>query len=165
MLDIKNFNAALDQLASEKGISKEKILETIDMALAAAYKRDYGKKTQLIRAKFDIATGKAEFWQVKLVVDESMIKSEEEIAVELAESQGIQASPPQSAGLGGETEKWTVKEAAREALGGESESKKGRQGGPATIRRFGRGNRKMDCKRGGSGSFGRRKRNRRGWRN
>ncbi|KKS99768.1 hypothetical protein A3B05_00225 [Candidatus Giovannonibacteria bacterium RIFCSPLOWO2_01_FULL_43_160] len=121
MLDIKNFNAALDQLASEKGISKEKILETIDMALAAAYKRDYGKKTQLIRAKFDIATGKAEFWQVKLVVDESMIKSEEEIAVELAESQGIQASPPQSAGLGGETEKWTVKEAAREALGGESE--------------------------------------------
>ncbi|KKT20699.1 MAG: Transcription elongation factor NusA [Candidatus Giovannonibacteria bacterium GW2011_GWC2_43_8] len=118
MLDIKNFNAALDQLASEKGISKEKILETIDMALAAAYKRDYGKKTQLIRAKFDIATGKAEFWQVKLVVDESMIKSEEEIS-----------------------------------------------GEPATIRRFGRGNRKMDCKRGGSGSFGRRKRNRRGWRN
>ncbi len=112
MLDIKNFNAALDQLASEKGISKEKILETIDMALAAAYKRDYGKKTQLIRAKFDIATGKAEFWQVKLVVDESMIKSEKEIAEEeaaKAEGQEIKS------------ERQETREAAREALGGESE--------------------------------------------
>ena len=82
MLDIKNFNSALDQLASEKGISKEQIMETIDLALAAAYKRDYGKKAQIVRAKFDPQTGKAEFWQVKLVVDESMIKSEEEIAAE-----------------------------------------------------------------------------------
>lgn len=82
MLDIKNFNAALDQLAQEKGISKEKIMETIDLALAAAYKRDYGKKSQIVRAKFDPATGGTEFWQVKLVVDESMIKSEEEIAAE-----------------------------------------------------------------------------------
>ena len=112
MLDIKNFNAALDQLASEKGISKEKILETIDMALAAAYKRDYGKKTQLIRAKFDIATGKAEFWQVKLVVDESMIKSEEEIAEEeatKAEGQEIKS------------ERQETREAAREALGADGE--------------------------------------------
>ena len=112
MLDIKNFNAALDQLASEKGISKEKILETIDMALAAAYKRDYGKKTQIVRAKFDIATGKAEFWQVKLVVDESMIKSEEEIAEEeaaKAEGQEIKS------------ERQETREAAREALGVESE--------------------------------------------
>src|SRR3989339_587911 len=120
MLDIKNFNAALDQLASEKGISKEKILETIDMALAAAYKRDYGKKTQLIRAKFDIATGKAEFWQVKLVVDESMIKSEEEIAAEetaKAEGQDIQS------------ERQETREAAREALGEPADSLGNQAGG------------------------------------
>ena len=112
MLDIKNFNAALDQLAAEKGISKEKILETIDMALAAAYKRDYGKKTQIVRAKFDIATGKAEFWQVKLVVDESMIKSEEEIAEE--EAAKIEGQEIKS-------ERQETREAAREALGMESE--------------------------------------------
>ncbi len=82
MLDIKNFSMALDQLAEEKGISKEKIIETIDLALAAAYKKDYGEKPQVIRAKFDPQTGKAEFWQVKTVVDETMIKSEEEIAAE-----------------------------------------------------------------------------------
>ena len=84
MLDIKNFGMALDQLADEKGISKEKIVETIEMALAAAYKKDYGEQPQIIRAKFDLATGKAEFWQVKTVVDDTIIKSEEEIATEEA---------------------------------------------------------------------------------
>lgn len=84
MLDIKNFGMALDQLAEEKGISKEKIIETIEMALAAAYKKDYGEKPQVIRAKFDPVSGKAEFWQIKTVVDESMIKSEAEIAEEEA---------------------------------------------------------------------------------
>ncbi len=82
MLDLKTLGMALDQLAEEKGISKEKIIETIEMALAAAYKKDYGEKPQIIRAKFEPASGKAEFWQVKTVVDESMIKSEEEIAAE-----------------------------------------------------------------------------------
>ena len=96
MLDLKNFNTALDQLAQEKGIPKEKILETIDLALAAAYKRDYGKKTQIVRAKFDPKSGKAEFWQVKLVVDESMIKSEEEIATEeAAREEALKEGRPQ----------------------------------------------------------------------
>ena len=44
MLDLKNLNSALDQLAEEKGISKEKILETIEMALATPYKTNYFKK-------------------------------------------------------------------------------------------------------------------------
>jgi transcription termination/antitermination protein NusA len=82
MLDLKNFNTALDQMADEKGISKEKIIETIEMALAAAYKKEYGERTQVVRAQFDTATGSAKFWQVKTVVDETMIKSEEEVAEE-----------------------------------------------------------------------------------
>ena len=108
MLDLKNINAALEQLVAEKGISKDKIVETIEMALAAAYKRDYGKKTQIVRAKFDLASGKAEFWQVKLVVDESMTKSEEEIKAE--------EEARQSLGLDFTTERQEVREAAREAL-------------------------------------------------
>ena len=61
----------------ERGIPREKILETIEMALAAAYKKDYGKKGQIIRAKFNTKVGKAEFFQVKIVVDESMLKPAE----------------------------------------------------------------------------------------
>ena len=92
MLDIKNFGTALDQLAEDKGIAKEKIIETIELALAAAYKKDYGERPQIIRAKFDPATGKADFWQVKIIVDETMIKTEQEIAAEEAEraTHGVQ---------------------------------------------------------------------------
>ena len=49
------------------------MFEAIEMALATAYKKEYGKKGQIIRAKFDINSGKAEFSQVKIVVDESQV--------------------------------------------------------------------------------------------
>src|SRR3990167_5188596 len=94
MLDLKNLNSALDQLAEEKGISKEK--------------RDYGKKTQIVRAEFDIASGKAKFSQIKLVVDESMIKTEEEIVAEEAAREEFKKEP--------QNERFEAREAAREAL-------------------------------------------------
>lgn len=80
MIDLKQFISAIDQIAEEKGISKEKVMETIEMAMAAAYKKDYGEKGQNIRVKLDPKTGTAKFFQVLLAVDESMIFSEEEIA-------------------------------------------------------------------------------------
>lgn len=84
-MDLKSFSQAIQQIADEKGISRDKIFETIEMALAAAYKRDYGKRGQIIRATMDPETGKLTMRQIKIVVDESMIKSEEEIAQEEAE--------------------------------------------------------------------------------
>ncbi len=78
MLDIKTLRSALEQLEEEKKIPKEKILEAIEQAMAAAYKKDYGKKGQIIRAKFDLETGKTDFYQVKIVVDETIIRFEDE---------------------------------------------------------------------------------------
>ncbi len=83
-MDLKSFTQAIQQIADEKGISKEQILETIEMALAAAYKRDYGKRGQIVRAKLNPDTGAVTMDQMKIVVDETMIKSEEEIAAEEA---------------------------------------------------------------------------------
>ena len=77
MLDIKTFKSALEQLEEERKIPKEKILDAIEQAMAAAYKKDYGKKGQIIRAKFDLDTGKADFFQVKIVVDETIAKIDE----------------------------------------------------------------------------------------
>ncbi len=74
MLDIKAFKTALEQLETERKIPKEKILDAIEQAMAAAYKKDYGKKGQIIRAKFDLETGKTDFYQVKIVVDETIAK-------------------------------------------------------------------------------------------
>lgn len=78
MLDIKTFKSALEQLEEEKKIPKEKILDAIEQAMAAAYKKDYGKKGQIIRAKFDLETGKTDFFQIKIVVDDTIVKIEED---------------------------------------------------------------------------------------
>lgn len=78
-MDIKIFTSAVAQIAEEKGISSEKVIEIIEQAIAAAYKKDYGEKGQKIEAKLDSETGGVKFWQVKLVVDDKMLLSEEEI--------------------------------------------------------------------------------------
>ncbi len=78
-MDMKSFTSALNQIAQERGIPPAKVLETLEDAIAAAYKKDYGKKGQKIRAKLNSETGSVNFWQVKLAVDESMIYSEEEL--------------------------------------------------------------------------------------
>lgn len=78
MLDIKTFKSALEQLEEERKIPKEKILDAIEQAMAAAYKKDYGKKGQIVRAKFDMETGKTDFYKVKIVVDETIAKIDED---------------------------------------------------------------------------------------
>ena len=75
-MDIKLFLSAIAQIAEEKEISPEKVLETIEMAISAAYKKDYGKKGQIIKVQLDPKTGEVKFWQVKLVVDEKMVYTE-----------------------------------------------------------------------------------------
>ena len=79
IMDLKTFTSAISQIAEEKGISQEKVIETIESAISAAYKKDYGKKGQIIKAKLNPETGSVKFWQIKQVVDESMIYSEEEL--------------------------------------------------------------------------------------
>jgi N utilization substance protein A len=67
-----DFSGAISQICEEKGISRDKVIETIEAALAAAYKKDYGKKGQNIRAVFNEKSGEAEFYLVKEVVDETL---------------------------------------------------------------------------------------------
>jgi N utilization substance protein A len=65
------FGSAVMQIADEKGLSKERVLEVVEAALAAAYKKDYGKKGQLIKEKFDYVMKVASYFFVKEVVDET----------------------------------------------------------------------------------------------
>ena len=76
-MDYKQFLSAINQIAEEKGIQKDKVVETIEMAIAAAYKKDFGEKGQILKAKLDMETGKIGISQIKIVVDESMLKEEE----------------------------------------------------------------------------------------
>ena len=73
MLDLKALKIALDQLETERRVPREKIIDAIEQALAAAYKKDYGKRGQIVRAHFDLETGRTDFFQVKIVADESTV--------------------------------------------------------------------------------------------
>jgi len=77
-MDQKQFLLAVNQIAEEKGIAPEQIIETLEMAIAAAYKKDYGKKGQNIKVHFDPKTGEIEVYQVFLVVSKDMLRPEEE---------------------------------------------------------------------------------------
>ncbi|MBX4195912.1 transcription termination factor NusA [Candidatus Parcubacteria bacterium] len=83
MFDLKVINSVLGELEEVRGIPRAKIIEAIEAALATAYKKEYGKKGQIIRATFDIKTGQVEFFQVKNVVDNTAVYFDEE--EELAE--------------------------------------------------------------------------------
>ena len=78
MFDLKNLSRAVEQIAQEKNIDKEKIFEAIESSIAVAYKKEYEKKGEVIRAKFNFKTGDVKFWQVKLVVDETTVRIVEE---------------------------------------------------------------------------------------
>lgn len=78
MFDLKVINSVFDQLEEERGIPRAKMLEAIESALATAYKKEYGKKGQTIRATFDINTGATEFYQVKVAVDPTQVLMEDE---------------------------------------------------------------------------------------
>ena len=73
MFDLKVINAVVAQLEEERGIPKDKTWEAIAMAMATAYKKEYGKKGQIVRASFDQNSGATEFWQVKIVVDRNQV--------------------------------------------------------------------------------------------
>jgi N utilization substance protein A len=84
-MDQKQFLSAMSEIAEEKGIAQDQIIETLEMAIAAAYKKDYGKKGQNIKVKFDTKTGEIHVYQVFLVVDETMLRPIEEGEAEIDE--------------------------------------------------------------------------------
>jgi N utilization substance protein A len=69
MFDMKEFASAMKQISEEKGISAESVFETIEAAIAAAYKREYGEKGQIIKATLNPETGALNMTQVHYVVE------------------------------------------------------------------------------------------------
>lgn len=90
MFDLKVMNSVLGELEDERGIPKEKVIEAIEAALATAYKKEYAKKGQVIRARINLDAGTTEFEQIKTVVDDTTVRfiSEEEEAEERMDREG-----------------------------------------------------------------------------
>ncbi len=75
--DLKTMNLVIQQLADERGIPRERMLEALELALGSAYKREFGKKEQVIKAHFNAETGDVDFYQVKTVVDPTTVRMSE----------------------------------------------------------------------------------------
>lgn len=84
-----NFIQAIEELCDEKGLEKETVISTVEAALAAAYRKDYGKPRQVIRAKLDPNTGEAKMFKVTEVVEEV---ENPEAEITLAEAKKIKKS-------------------------------------------------------------------------
>ncbi len=69
---------AIKQICSEKNISMEAVLETIESALAAAYRKDFGNKMQNIKVKFNAESGQFKVYDVKTVVEDVELEELEE---------------------------------------------------------------------------------------
>ncbi len=73
MIDLKTINAVLGEF-EDRGISRATMIDAIESAMATAYKREYGKRGQVIRAKLDLNSGTIAFEQVKTVVDDTTVR-------------------------------------------------------------------------------------------
>ena len=90
MLNLKDIGKALKQVAEEKGLTYEQVLEAIETSIAAAYKKEYCERGAVVRSSFDLKTGELKFWQVKTVVDETTIRFIEEEPEELVAGGGVE---------------------------------------------------------------------------
>ncbi len=80
----KEFLAAMDDLEREKDISKDDLLDAIEQALIAAYKKNYAN-SQNVRVEIDRKTGEVSVYMVKTVVpDEDVMNDYDELTLDEA---------------------------------------------------------------------------------
>lgn len=102
---MSDITKAIQALCDEKNLSYEAVMETIEAALAAAYRKDFGNKQQNIKVKFDAETGDMQAWDVKTVVDDIdadvLEKAQEELSArrEKAREEGRELTEEEVADL------------------------------------------------------------------
>lgn len=74
---INPFIAAINQLVDEKGLSKDIVVDILEAAIAAAYRKEFGKPTQIIKVQLDPDTNDMKVWQSFDVVNEEDFHDEE----------------------------------------------------------------------------------------
>jgi transcription termination/antitermination protein NusA len=69
MEDAKQIKQAIEQICEEKNIPYDSVIETIEAALAAAYRKDFGEKNQNIKVEFNVENAEVKVFDVKTVVE------------------------------------------------------------------------------------------------
>jgi len=76
MSAMPNFLSAITLLSEEKNLPREIVVESVEAALAAAYKKDYSDRDQEARAVLDQITGEVQIFVSKAVVEDDEVESE-----------------------------------------------------------------------------------------
>jgi len=76
--------SAIQQICEEKNLSPEQVLEAIEQALAAAFRKDFGEKNQNIKVEFNPENKGMKVFDVKTVVED--VLDEEEIEEKIKEN-------------------------------------------------------------------------------
>ncbi len=76
---MSDLSSAIKQVCEEKNLDYKSVVNAIELALAAAYRKDYGEKNQNIKVSFDPKTAKSLVYDVKTVVDNLPVEEEEEL--------------------------------------------------------------------------------------
>jgi N utilization substance protein A len=149
-----DFYAAISQIAAERGIPKEAIIEVMEKALVTAYRRTLGNNPPPIEVtvKLDPQTGAAHVYAEKQVVDEvfdDRFEIDQVIAkrikpdVELGETVLVESTPNDFGRIAAQTAKQVIlqgiKEVEREHIYGEYMDREGELV-TATVQRLAKGN-------------------------
>lgn len=118
-----DFIVAIAQICTERGLSKETVLNAVEQALVSAYKRNYGGAAN-ISAKIDPNTGKVKIFAQKTIVD-NVLDPRAEITldnaraidpmVEIGGQVAIESTPDNFGRIAAQTAKQVVLQRIREA--------------------------------------------------
>lgn len=118
-----DFIVAIAQICTERGLSKETVLNAVEQALVSAYKRNYGGSAN-ITAKIDPSSGKVKIFAQKTVVDnvldrraEITLQEAREIdpMADLGGQVSIESTPDNFGRIAAQTAKQVVLQRIREA--------------------------------------------------
>src|ERR1700683_2024239 len=84
-----NFLAAINLLSEEKNLPRDIVVETVEAALAAAYKKDYSDKDQEARAVLDQESGGVRLFVSKTVVPDDEPIENEHLQIHLKDAKKI----------------------------------------------------------------------------
>ncbi|MBR2709132.1 transcription termination factor NusA [Candidatus Saccharibacteria bacterium] len=71
-LDLKQMSAMVDIIAEEKGLPKETVLDVIEQAIAAAWRKDNGDRDMNVRAALNTKTGAADVFVTRVVIEDDV---------------------------------------------------------------------------------------------
>lgn len=71
-LDLKQMSSMVDIIAEEKGLPKETVLNVIEQAIAAAWRKDHGDRDMNVRATLNTKTGEADVFVSREVIEEGL---------------------------------------------------------------------------------------------